>query len=308
MVILGVCASGARATITVEEARVIAQAHTTTSLENADVDVEQIPNGPETATFDVNEGDHWVESVTVDITHGTFTAVFRPRPEGTPSLTVEQCLACAQAEAEAQMGEDAEDLTWTAELTVDEEVGCTGEGPLVGTPPRSGLTPSCQVGVSTVDGTILDFSDTIPEGEEPITPTVSAEEAEDIAIEATGLDGGTIVGAPELSQERGGLTWFVTVHPPSGGNDWHCTVSATTGAVISIGEPETSAPADPKPPARAAAQPATGVPPTRSAASPPAAHLPESGRSVWGTPSVPVIAVALILCAVGGLVLLRRRR
>jgi hypothetical protein len=304
---LGLYAACSCATITVEEARIIAQAHTSTSLDSAAVDVDEIPGGIQMARFRVHDGDHWVETVSVDMTRGEFSGVWRPRPEGTPSLSVEQCLGYAQAEAEAQMGDDAQNLTWGAELIVPEEVACTGKGPLVGTPPRSGLTPSCEVSVSTVNGTIIDFSDTIPEGEEPITPTVSAEDAEDIAIEATGLDGGTIVGAPELSQERGALTWFVTVHPPSGGNDWHCTVSATTGAVIDVGEPETGAPQDGKA-AEPPAAPGASAPPTR-AMLPPGMGDPAESAPTWRRAVVlPIVAVALLVCAAGGLVLLRRRR
>jgi len=304
---LGLCAACSWATITVEEARIIAQAHTSTSLDSADVDVDEIPGGIQMARFSVNDGDEWVETVSVDMTRGEFDCVIRPRPDGNPSLAVEQCLAYAQAEAAAQMGDDAEDLTWTAELLVDEEVLCRGEGPLVGTPPRSGLTPSCDVSVSTVDGTIVGFSDIIPEGEEPITPTVSAEDAEDIAIQATGLEGGTIVGAPELSQERGALTWFVTVHPPSGGYDWTCTVSATTGAVIDVGEPETGAPQDGKA-AEPPAAPGASAPPTR-AMLPPGVGDPAEPAPTWRRAVVlPIVAVALLVCAAGGLVLLRRRR
>jgi len=307
--LLGTTAVGASATITVEEARVIAQAHTATSLQNADVDVDETPQGRQTATFRVTQGQECIESVCVDMTRAEFEGLWRPRPEGTPTLTVNQCLAYAQAEAEAQMGDDAQNLTWGAELIVPEEVACTGKGPLVGTPPRSGLTPSCEVSVSTVNGTIIDFSDTIPEGEEPITPTVSAEDAEDIAIQATGLEGGTIVGAPELSQERGALTWFVTVHPPSGGNDWHCTVSATTGGVISVGEPEGTAPREEAKPAACPAVAPTAPPPPTRAMLPPGVGDPAEPAPTWRRAVVlPIVAVALLVCAAGGLVLLRRRR
>jgi len=283
------CGSTAMATITLEEARVIAQAHTATSLDNAEVWVRDIRGGLQIATFRVNDGAECVESVRVDMTHGVFDCVSRPRPEGTPTLTAEQCLAYAQAEAEAQMGDDAQDLTWTAELLVDEEVLCAGKGPLVGTPPRSGLTPSCEVNVSTVDGTILDFSDSIPEGEEPTTPTVSAEDAEQIAIEAADIEGATVVEAPELVQHAGALVWYVNVHPPYEGGDTICMISATTGAVIQVAEPHSAPP--------------TGVGPPADAAAP-----PQTARSTPAALPVAALAAGLVVCAGTGIFLLRRRR
>ena len=305
---LAVSAANAWAAITVEEARVIAQAHTATSLDNAEVWVRDIGGGLQIATFRVNDGDECVESVRVDMTHGVFDCVSRPRPEGTPTLTAEQCLAYAQAEAEAQMGDDAQNLTWTAELLVDEEVLCAGKGPLVGTPPRSGLTPSCEVNVSTVDGTILDFSDSIPEGEEPMTPTVSAEEAEQIALQAVDIEGATVVGSPELVQERGQLSWFVNVRPPWGEPDWIVQVSATTGGVISVAEPQSAPSAEAKPPSQAVTAAQTPRAPTRATLPTGVADTPGSGSERGGIPLVPVIALVLLLCAAGGLVLLRRRR
>ena len=306
--VLCVCVCAAHATITVEEARIIAQAHTSTSLDSAEAFADDIGDGLVMATFRVNDGDNWVETVRVELTQGQFAGLSRPRPEGTPTLTPLQCLAYAQAEAQVQMGEIAENLTWTAEPIVPGEVLCKGQGPAVGSPPRPGLSPSCDVNVSTVDGTIVHYSHEIPEGEQPITPTVSPEQAGQIAIEAVGIEGTTVRGDPELHQQAGALLWLVNVGLPSADDAIVCLISATTGGVVQVAWPHSAPPGDAKPASQAVTAPQTPPAPTRATLPPGVTEPPESGSERAGVPMVPVIALVLLLCAAGGLVLLRRRR
>jgi len=279
----------ATADITVEEAHDLAEDSVSAVLGPEPVRMDEAPTGPKIATFAGTLDTGQEVRVMVELTDGVLGGYMRDgawTSEGDPGPNVSAAEAerVAREEARRILGEQAENLTWKPIRTPSgRDYKFDADGPLLGDPPRRGLSPHVTVSVSDRDGMVISYSQIMPTEDAPIPVTVSRDEALRIATGRLVPGGHEIVREPYLYQRWGRVEWRFTVRAPRPADDpaarlgdaaYDFRIDAATGEVI-----DTAA--------------------TRAASRPPSAPVP------W-----PLIATAaaVIVAAGLGLVLVRRRR
>ncbi|MBD3173841.1 MAG: hypothetical protein GF320_01565 [Armatimonadia bacterium] len=130
-------------------------------------------------------------------------------------MSVEEALELAQAEAGRHMGEHARALQWQPGASSVDRLQCIGEEPSVG--PVSGYeirgaTARARVEVDTVRGRVIKYSHELPSTTNPVSPSVSADEAQRIALEHMAPDPGTLARRPILEYvPNGDVVWHIVL-------------------------------------------------------------------------------------------------
>jgi len=310
----------ARCDITVDEARRIAEKHAGHSLADARVvqtDLEvlqkvsfQDPTSPELG-----------REYSVDVTHGLFLGWFQTSdgaaPDAKATLSDAEVLKIAKAALTEHMSAGAADVEWRLLGDEDNVVRYLCPGPLLGDPPRIGLSPSGGVDVSRRNGAIMALTACMPWSTTPLPVNVSEEEAVRIARRATKLDWPPS-DKPLLVQRGEAVTWYVQLGR-EGGQKQSCDINARTGDVLSTSSSGSARPsghtegAPSRSGAPGLARPSATSTPSGDDGLQPASAVPAAPASSQpaGTARTLVIAVAstaLVLCAGSALLLLRRRR
>jgi hypothetical protein len=136
----------------------------------------------------------------------------RYAPAGDSMVSGRAAVRSAINLAKQYLGSSVDDLGWWVEGRSSGCMTVLAEGPLVGDPPRHGLSASAAAQVSVVDGSVLSFYYTPASGEAPVVVTISSDGAVRAALEAH--SGYELSGLPELWQEGQRATWRVTLVSP----------------------------------------------------------------------------------------------
>lgn len=167
--------------------------------------------------------------------------------EGEPGITLEEATEKAGAEALRHIGADSAMMTWTvlgdrdwsAELSATRTL--VGEGPPVGDPPRSGLSPLCHVSFNVPSGDVTSYFQLVPDPEPLIDPKITADDATRIAREDVGNPDAAVLFGPNLRQAKGKLTWSLRVawvDPWGKDSKKLYIIDAVTGDIVTTAVPK----------------------------------------------------------------------
>jgi hypothetical protein len=295
-------ATCARAEITVDEARVIAESRAGHSLASAIVHQSELASEPR---VEFVEGTDPATRCTwsVRLRDGAYTGYTRNSAHSAPDtapMTQDEALAMAQDQAAQEFGAEAGAMRWRVQTETPTALTFYGVGPDMGDPPRGGLAPGCEVTVLPSKRTIAAFLVFRPIERAPLPVTITKDQAVATArralAECTGRPEDTpLAEEPGLGQHRDVVSWSVRFVPAGGewSTDWLCQVDAQSGKVIMTSDTRDWAPAS---------SPTAATPPTSApAASPPAAARTRQ----W---SWPYLAGAGVLALLAGVVIVARRR
>jgi len=239
--------------ITIDQARAIAEQHAGVALAGVEPQVRggQRPVYLRTAEFTV-EVDGRMRVYAVWLTTGKFRGWRLKSTEGLasdgePGITLDEAMEKARAEALRHLGAGSEGMTWTvlagrdwsADLSPSRTL--VGEGPPVGDPPRSGLSPLCEVSFNVPSGEVTGYFQLVPDPEPLIDPKITAHDATRIAREDVGNTDAEVLRGPELRQAKGELTWALRiawVNPWGKDSKKLYIIDAVTGDIVTTAVPK----------------------------------------------------------------------
>jgi len=196
------------------------------------------------ADFKVTAPDGAACRVRVDLTNGRLESymVEALGPSGGDQVSGAEAHDVAQAEARRLLGEDADHLAWQqVHSPYAGNFRFRGTAPMLGDPPRVGLSPVVTVDVLAAGGRVASYHQLLPTDRSPIGCRVSAEEATRVAAETLPRAGQKVIEEPVLHQWRGKLWWHVFIEAPVPKGDplehlgrvqWEFRIDAVTGEVI----------------------------------------------------------------------------
>ncbi len=300
----------ARAEVTLDEARAAAERYAAHSLACAEGSLTGDPTAPFFALRETApSGDTmtWV----VDAATGVLFSWQRSAPPAggeSGETTPDQAIALASAEAERMVGSDALDLRWSVTPGADGQyLHLVGRGPLLGDPPRAGLSRDCSATVHLPSATLIEFTAGRTCDSVPAAVSVTRDEALAAARAACAKDEPSAGEAPLaeepcLWQFKGQAFWTVRFETRSAERSpirarriRMYTVDAVSGEVVRRDQTDAAR--------------TVPVPPASPADTEPAAPAPTQVAGPSASRALPLAAgAALVLALAGTAVVVRRRR
>jgi len=237
--------------ITLDEARAIAEEHAGRSLEGVEPTIRDLRRHLRYADYRVSEEKGWTSVWRVCLSDGKFRSFSRKhRPalarRGEPALLLDDATEKARELALRHIGDSAQDMTWRVvggtwpPVSGFVEATLEGQGPLVGDPPRSGLTPECTIRFYLPTGDAVWYMQIVPDPEPLVEVKVTPEDVIRIAREDVGNPDAEVLVAPELRQARGKALWYVRVaRKDQYGEDSHKLyfIDGVSGEIVKWGIP-----------------------------------------------------------------------